>query len=113
MSIVLSSAFEVFTCSCGATYALPERFVEERRDDHETFYCPNGHRRHYPQMSDEEKLQKQLEHCQADRDFWQDGHNDEQERRKAIERSRSSLKGVITKMKRDTKTKPLLTKKEK
>ena len=100
MEIILSSEFEVMTCSCGATYALPKSFVQERRDDHKTFFCPNGDSRHFPQMSDEEKLQKQLEHCQSDRDFWQDGHNDEQERRRAVERSRSSLRGVITKMRK-------------
>lgn len=100
MSIVLSSEFEVLTCSCGATYALPKDFLAQRRDDHNAFYCPNGHRRHYPQMSDEEKLKKQLEHCQMDRDFWQDGHSDERNRRRGVERSRAALKGVITKMKK-------------
>ena len=100
MSIMLSSEFEVLTCSCGATYALPKSFLSERRDDHETFYCPNGHRRHYPQMSDEEKLQQQLEHCQADRDFWEDGHNAAVEKQMALKRSRGSLRGVITRMKK-------------
>ena len=64
MSIMLSSEFEVITCrECGVTYALPKSFVSAREDDHKGFYCPNGDLRYYPQMSDEEKLQKQLEHC--------------------------------------------------
>ena len=102
MKIILSSEFEVMTCSCGATYALPKSFVQERQDDHKTFYCPNGCRGHFPQMSDEEKLQKQLEHCQADRDFWHDGRNAAVKKQMALKRSRSSLKGVITKMKKGT-----------
>ena len=100
MSIILSSEFEVLTCTCGATHALPEGFLSERRDDHKTFYCPNGHRRHYPQMSDEEKLKKQLKHCQADRDFWMDGHDNAVEKQMALKRSRGSLRGVITRMKK-------------
>lgn len=100
MGIMLSSEFEVLTCTCGATYALPEDFLAQRRDDHNTFYCPNGHRRHYPQKSDEEKLQEQLKHCQVDRDFWMDGHDTAVERQAALKRSRSSLRGVITRMKK-------------
>jgi hypothetical protein len=51
-------------------------------------------------MSDEEKLKQQLKHCQADRDFWMDGRDAAVERQMALKRSRSSLKGVITKMKK-------------
>jgi len=100
MSIMLSSEFEVMTCTCGITYALPKSFVQKKRDDHSTFYCPNGHRRHFPQMSDEEKLQEQLKHCQADRDFWMDGHDTAVKRQAALKRSRGALRGVITRMKK-------------
>ena len=101
MNIMLSSEFEVHACNyCGVAYALTVDFVEHRQDDHKTFYCPNGHRLHFPQMSDEEKLQQQLEHCQADRDFWEDGHNAAVEKQMALKRSRGSLRGVITRMKR-------------
>jgi hypothetical protein len=55
--IVLS----VRTCSeCGISYAIPESFVEQRRKDHKTFYCPNGHGRHFPQQSDEEILKDKI-----------------------------------------------------
>lgn len=100
MGIMLSSEFEVLTCTCGVTYALPKEFITNRKDDHETFYCPNGDRRYYPQKSDEEKLKEQLKHCRADRDFWQDGHDTAVERQAALKRSRSSLRGVITRMKK-------------
>lgn len=30
-------------CSCGVEYAVPQRFLEARRDDKREFYCPNGH----------------------------------------------------------------------
>lgn len=32
------------TCAqCGVVFGLPDHLEEARRDDHETFYCPNGH----------------------------------------------------------------------
>lgn len=100
MGIMLSSEFEVLVCTCGATHALPQEFLSERQDDHKTFYCPNGCKRHYPQMSDEERLKQQLKHCRADRDFWEDGHNAAVEKQMALKRSRGSLRGVITRMKK-------------
>jgi hypothetical protein len=59
--ITLSGEFDLLTCSCGATYALPTAFVKVRMDDHETFYCPNGCAKYYPQESDKEKLRREKE----------------------------------------------------
>lgn len=99
-TIYLSAEFSVRVCTeCDTVYAVLQRYIDERRKDHETFYCPNGHRRHFPQKSDEELLKEQLTHCKADRDFWINGHSREKNGRKSAERSRSALRGVITKMK--------------
>ena len=96
----LTSEFEVETCcNCGIAFAMPGDYANKKKKNHKTFHCPNGHPQHYTRQSDEEKLQVQLKHCRLDRDFWIEGHKKEQTKRKAVERSRSSLKGVITKMK--------------
>ena len=98
--IYLSSEFEVETCcNCGTVFAVPKEYATRRKNDHKSFHCPNGHSQYYSAKSDKEKLQDQLEHCRLDRDFWQDGHDAEKNKRQAVERSRSSLRGVITKMK--------------
>jgi len=34
-------------CNCGIEFAMPERFHDMRRADHELFYCPFGHPQHY------------------------------------------------------------------
>lgn len=47
-------------CSCGIVYAIPQTFQQEVRDNHQTFYCPNGHRQWYPAESESEKLLKLL-----------------------------------------------------
>ena len=99
--IYLSSEFDVIACTrCGLVFAVVQEYLDKKREDHKNFYCPKGHSLHFPGMSKEEKLQMQLKHCQLDRDFWQDGHNIERDKRKAIKRSNSALKGAITKMKK-------------
>jgi len=47
-------------CSeCGVVYALPCHFRETRLEDHATFYCPNGHRQHFPGKSTEEEREEE------------------------------------------------------
>jgi hypothetical protein len=45
------------TCaSCGIKFAVPEYYEQQRRKDHNTFYCPNGHHLHYPKYSDQDTI---------------------------------------------------------
>lgn len=46
---------------CGTAFAIPRRLEEQRRRDHKTFYCPNGHSLIYRGKSKEEILQDDLE----------------------------------------------------
>jgi len=57
----LDVELELLTCtSCGIAFAMPEHFATGRRNDHRSFWCPNGHEQHFPQESPEEKLRGQL-----------------------------------------------------
>lgn len=48
-------------CSvCGVEFAMPESYDRRRREDHKTFYCPNGHLQYYPQKPEAEALREQL-----------------------------------------------------
>lgn len=52
---------ESVTCGkCGVMWAMPMRFIEARRKDGQTFYCPNGDRRVYRETT-EDRLKKDLE----------------------------------------------------
>lgn len=46
--------------SCGLTFAVSEQFIQQRRDDHVGFRCPNGHSNYYPDKSEAEILREQL-----------------------------------------------------
>ncbi len=54
----------VITCSCGITWAAPEAWFKDKQECHNTFYCPNGCRRHFPQENKEERLKRQLKDVQ-------------------------------------------------
>jgi hypothetical protein len=54
--------------SCGIEFCLPRDVYERRREDHETFYCPSGHRNHYLRgLSPKEKRIAELERLAARR----------------------------------------------
>ena len=47
-------------CDCGMMWAAPEKWFNDREQDHKTFHCPNGCPRHFPQENEEEKLKRSL-----------------------------------------------------
>jgi hypothetical protein len=63
MSVALKvdTDFSESVCStCGIVYYVPHNWQRRRREDHETFYCPNGHTQYYPGKSGVEKLREEL-----------------------------------------------------
>lgn len=40
---------------CGVPYALNDEFVRQRRKDHKSWHCPNGHSQYYPQKNETEQ----------------------------------------------------------
>lgn len=52
---------ETLECAnCAVVFAVPVRFIAQRREDHQNFYCPSGHVNYYPYETEAEKLRKQL-----------------------------------------------------
>lgn len=59
-----TETFTVIHCDtegCGVAFALADSFIRARREDHATWYCPNGHPRHYPQKNETEELRQRLQ----------------------------------------------------
>lgn len=51
----------VITCySCGTPFAMGAQYEKDRRDDHRSFFCPNGHSQAFMGESTEEALKRQL-----------------------------------------------------
>ncbi len=76
---------------CGISFAVPERWRQEREDTGKGWYCPNGHSRVYRE-STVQKLEKQVERERAARVAAQDQAT-------AAERSVAAIKGELTKVK--------------
>lgn len=78
---------------CGLPWGVPYHFQERRREDHKTFYCPNGHSNWYPQENKEERLAKELDAAKRDAQH-------QREQRVIEERKNRALRGELTKTKK-------------
>jgi len=84
---------ETLSCGCGITFAAPKKWVEERKRDRKTFYCPNGCHRYYPKENEEERLKRLLAQEQRCCISARNEAN-------TLERSVRAYKGQITKLKK-------------
>lgn len=98
-NVTYSGTLITIECSakdCGVVFALSDNYVAARRRDHATWYCPNGHARHYPAESDQEKAERKVRELRAalrdERTAWSAEHD----QRKAAERSVRALRGHLT-----------------
>lgn len=103
MSVIeLTNTYTMVVCAddrCDMTIVLDRGFVRKRKDDHRTFYCPNGHSNYWPQESDEEKLQKKVKNLE-DRTRWQADQMQAARNDAAHERRRrAAAQGQLTKIK--------------
>lgn len=99
--------FTVVTCpksTCGVTFGVTRRYEEQRRDDHKSFHCPNGHTLSYSGPSPAEKrareLASKLERAEAELEEALDARWLADERAKSEARRRAALKGVVTKQRK-------------
>ena len=103
-TIYYNSLLTILHCSkCGVPFGLQVDIERSRRNDHDTFYCTNGHGQCFPQETEEERLKKQLNIERqkastliASRDQLSAELRDTRETSK---REKAALKGSITKMK--------------
>ena len=93
-TVALGTKLFVEPCiDCGIVFAVPEGYNNARREDHRTFYCPNGHNLHYPQESNAEKFQRLYHEAEkrAGRNY---------DRAEATERSLVATKGHVTRLRK-------------
>jgi hypothetical protein len=55
--------------SCQIWFAIPETFIDIKRVNHKTFYCPVGHGNYFPEKTSEEQLRAALLLTESERDF--------------------------------------------
>lgn len=99
-TVFVESKIHIIECaSCNIDFGIGDDFMSRRRQDHGTFYCPNGHSNVYNGDSEAEKLRKEVERSkQRERDAF-DYATRERERRLLAERQRAAAKGQVTRIK--------------
>lgn len=48
-------------CNCGQPFGMSEAVYKRRKNDRQTFYCPEGHPQHFTGPSEADKLRDELE----------------------------------------------------
>ncbi len=62
MAFVENIWFEiVHCCDCRMPFAMTHALFEARKNDHKSFYCPEGHGQHFTGPSEAQKLKRELE----------------------------------------------------
>jgi hypothetical protein len=95
--------YTIFICDhegCGLQFALPDMFVERRRKDQKTWFCPNGHTRWFPGKTEEQKLRERADRLQRQVAAREEDLRFEQSRLVSERRAHAATKGVLTKTKR-------------
>lgn len=85
---------------CGMVFGITAEFEQRRRDDHETFYCPNDHPMSYGHDNEAEKLRKEKAVLARRLANAETREQRERESRKAAERTAIALRGHLTRWKR-------------
>jgi hypothetical protein len=84
---------EVECCACAMHFYVPQLWSSERRESHDSFFCPNGHPLTYKAKSEAEKLRDELARRTSQLD-------QERAAREDLERSRRALQGHMTKLRK-------------
>jgi hypothetical protein len=88
-----------FCVNCDITFAVPADWLNQRRRDGRTFYCPNGHNLSYTE-SDADRLRKRVAHLEVQKTHLADQRDAERRARQAAEKSAAAQRGENTKLRK-------------
>lgn len=98
---------EIRVCpTCGITYALPERVVEDRRAKGGHWYCPNGHSLSFTtteadRLREETKrLEQKLADEKGNAEWWRKRADSERKEADHARAQANGYKGALTKVKK-------------
>lgn len=98
-AVTITAAIELVTetcCACGVLFAMAKDYRQKRLDDHDQFYCPNGHSQSYVGETQRERADRLEREAEAERRasrWWR-------EQTEQTERRLSATRGVVTKLRK-------------
>lgn len=91
--------FVVIKCGgCGVDHAITQSYIDARRKDGKTWYCPNQCPRVYRE-TEADRLRKELETTRNRADYYRRAEESEREQHDRTKRSRARYKGEVTRVK--------------
>lgn len=71
-----TETLHVLACArCSMPFGITSDFEQRHRDNHDTFYCPNGHPNYYSGKSESEKLKQDILQQQERMEYLQKANN--------------------------------------
>lgn len=100
--VMVETHIHVIECAnCNIDFGIGDDFMRRRREDHESFYCPNGHTNVYNGRTDVEierdRLRRQLEVANTRATAATDQAQTAERRRRAEKAAKTRLKNRISK----------------
>lgn len=96
-ALQIVTEFACITCTCGLVFAVPKHVRQKWLESGKGFHCPMGHPLVYTE-SDVQKLQKQLERANRDKEWHQRNAASEREAREKTQRQLRATKGAKTRL---------------
>lgn len=87
---------------CGQLFAMSKEFKNRRREDHKTWYCPNGCERHYPHETEKEELRRHLSETQEEVNKERGQRQSAENALDTARKQRNALKGHMGRIRKRT-----------
>lgn len=99
-ALAIGIKFTVIDCaSCGILFAITADLEERRREDGQSFSCPNGHPQHFT-ASELDRAKKRIKTLEEEIERKQRRYAQEKDARERTERSLAATKGQVTKLRK-------------
>lgn len=85
-------------CNCGVLFAMEYWRTKRLQENHQTFYCPNGHGQSYTGPTEADRLKGQLEAARSLAVREADRRREAEARTEAERRSSAAYKGHVTRI---------------
>ena len=84
-------------CVCGVAHGLPTNYASARRNDHQSWHCPNGHKQYFFGKSDAELQRERADRAEARAIRMQDERDTAERRRRAEKAAKTKIKNRVAK----------------
>lgn len=86
--------------NCHMDFAITKKFMEDRRNDHKTFYCPSGHPNVFREESELERTRRERDQAIQRAAYKDDEIRRERERKEHAQNTSRTYKGHLTRTRR-------------